>query len=1009
MPKGLSNGVQVKYGSSFHRSLKSITLKPNKTGKEIRKQKETERAQIAALNFEQRQELIEVDHGAETQYQFMDIDCDDNNDYEDIETVYGTFPPGEEALLQSHAGGEAIFQQIFNHFRVRKERVQLAINKWMLQMDRLIDAYLQYKARGPIPVDETCSWPLNVLSFSETGIRMFSHSDDASRGNQTLLKHGYLGSSPESPALAFPLEFLEQFRQIHRVCPRFSFDALSKALSHLHKVPRKKYLRDQLSDAYDAYLAILRGVEERVQKALKREDDWYMKNVCPPCFYKTVGEPPLKYSALGAMDGNNSLKLVDATFQSGTPRTDTRRSTSFRWLTPQQVDRFQDEVENSKKRKSAPIPENSATQSAPSAPTAPVSDMPSTETMDESVPAPPSEFNGDQDGDEDIAWLNVNELEGSAVDDLTKCINACVDRWRAAGPEARKKMFALFAIAGIFISVCRHGHVTVMCDMIRSGELMKYPLAISNHIMDTYGEDYVLGYDIMCAFFKTLQHSSLGAKTVALRLRGVVPAFHGHAHNRECQIGWHPLYVEGVGLEDFEECERTFAKSNNLASITRLSSPFHRQQQIDEHFYFHDLDKHASSGNFIFQNYRQALEKISASTQLLEDLERALKTCGEDYEKYLNDEKEYFLSRKSEPPEVAETVQYMDLLIKLRDVKEERDKAKIEHQKLDYNIVINAYTRPQIALVNRRYNSTHERLLLVEDEVCEYEADHKITERWLPGSKNYEEALVLLSERSYKLALDKLESLVVKRLFELTKLGMSGVGYKLREKISKALRTRAEAIRAALQKYNLAAVQLNPPRARLTWTSVIETVSLAAFDLLRDTRTDIRKLPWAQPANREAMVLYFGIKRAKEEIRRLNVEIVRLLSFMVDEHVDYVRAIRNHIMVAPDLAHELSQQWMQRTRINESIVFKLLKTSHLPGFSGSMFPANRVGRDESLNANETLPVWATHHLGLTRETVEYDEPDSDDDIPRELEGADEHMVDLMERLTTIDVQEMDAE
>jgi hypothetical protein len=85
--------------------------------------------------------------------------------------------------------------------------------------------------------------------------------------------------------------------------------------------------------------------------------------------------------------------------------------------------------------------------------------------MDNSVP----DFDGDQD--EDIAWLNVNELEGSAVDDLAKCINACVDRWRAAGPEARKKMFSLFAIAGIFLSVCRHGHVTVMCDMIRSGEL----------------------------------------------------------------------------------------------------------------------------------------------------------------------------------------------------------------------------------------------------------------------------------------------------------------------------------------------------------------------------------------------------------------------------------------------------------------------------------------------------------------------------------------------------------
>lgn len=125
---------------------------------------------------------------------------------------------------------------------------------------------------------------------------------------------------------------------------------------------------------------------------------------------------------------------------------------------------------------------------------------------------------------------------------------------------------------------------------------MKYPLAITNYLLDTYGPDGSFGYDIMCAFYKTLLQSSLGAKTVALRLRGIVPAFHGHAHNRECQIGWHPLYVEGVGLEDFEECERTFAQSNHLASGTRLSTPFHRQQQIDEHFLFHDLDKHASSG-----------------------------------------------------------------------------------------------------------------------------------------------------------------------------------------------------------------------------------------------------------------------------------------------------------------------------------------------------------------------------------------------------------------------------
>lgn len=125
---------------------------------------------------------------------------------------------------------------------------------------------------------------------------------------------------------------------------------------------------------------------------------------------------------------------------------------------------------------------------------------------------------------------------------------------------------------------------------------MKYPLAAVDRLLNVYGSNICLGYDIMCSFSKTLAKSTLGAKMVALRLHGVVPAFHGHAHNRACQIRWHPMYIEGTGLEDFEECERTFSKSNEVAGVTRLATPFHRQQQIDEHFLFHDEDKHAKSG-----------------------------------------------------------------------------------------------------------------------------------------------------------------------------------------------------------------------------------------------------------------------------------------------------------------------------------------------------------------------------------------------------------------------------
>jgi hypothetical protein len=44
------------------------------------------------------------------------------------------------------------------------------------------------------------------------------------------------------------------------------------------------------------------------------------------------------------MDGNNSLKLVDSAFRAGSVRTDSRSSASRRWISPEEVDIFKDEV-----------------------------------------------------------------------------------------------------------------------------------------------------------------------------------------------------------------------------------------------------------------------------------------------------------------------------------------------------------------------------------------------------------------------------------------------------------------------------------------------------------------------------------------------------------------------------------------------------------------------------------------------------------------------------------------
>jgi hypothetical protein len=132
------------------------------------------------------------------------------------------------------------------------------------------------------------------------------------------------------------------------------------------------------------------------------------------------------------------------------------------------------------------------------------------------------------------------------------------------------------------------------------------------------------------------------------------------------------LYVKGVGLKNFKECERTFCLSNNLATVTQLSTPFHRQQQIDEPFNFHDFDKHVASGELIcsqayqrlmiegnlnFQNYHQATEKIALNEVHLEALKRDLHTSAVDYETYLVQECEHLEQLKCEPPDVVWTVE----------------------------------------------------------------------------------------------------------------------------------------------------------------------------------------------------------------------------------------------------------------------------------------------------------------------------------------------------------------
>lgn len=117
----------------------------------------------------------------------------------------------------------------------------------------------------------------------------------------------------------------------------------------------------------------------------------------------------------------------------------------------------------------------------------------------------------------------------------------------------------------------------------------KYPLAVVNKLLHIFGASLGGGYDIGCQFQTTLERSQLGARARQLNYTSLVGAFHGHAHNRICQLSNLATYTKGIGLEDLEGCERAFSRSNALAPVLRYSSRFHRHQDIM--MYFAHMDK----------------------------------------------------------------------------------------------------------------------------------------------------------------------------------------------------------------------------------------------------------------------------------------------------------------------------------------------------------------------------------------------------------------------------------
>jgi len=195
-------------------------------------------------------------------------------------------------------------------------------------------------------------------------------------------------------------------------------------------------------------------------------------------------------------------------------------------------------------------------------------------------------------------------------------------------------------------------------------------------------------------------------------------------------------------------------------------------------------------------------------------------------------------------------------------------------------------------------------------------------------------------------------------------------------KIANALRARASAVRTALQQYNVFAGKLG--RSKLTWIDITTLISNAEFDLLRDpsNHADNDDRPWTKPARRSAAVLHLEIRRAREEIVRLNVETTRLWTFMADEHVDFTSAISATKSSSPLFAHTIERRALYRAQVHSDMASRLRDLAKLPGFSGSLSVGHAVHRSRKTLAFE-LPSYLQPSITYNTSLEPYEDPDAE--------------------------------
>jgi hypothetical protein len=222
----------------------------------------------------------------------------------------------------------------------------------------------------------------------------------------------------------------------------------------------------------------------------------------------------------------------------------------------------------------------------------------------------------------------------------------------------------------------------------------------------------------------------------------------------------------------------------------------------------------------------------------------------------------------------------------------------------------------------------------------------------------------------------------------------------MRTHIAKALQNRCKAIRNAVKTYNTAAAQLHPPRPPINWESISHINFLEEFNLLHDTRQDIRKKQWSQPAVRELMKLSQRVKCAHEEIERCHIAIRRLYTAIYDEN-NFFRLTLSRLQTGDSLVYGAVHDFTtRRQRVNNLLLSRLNALTSSFNYSGDTSRGVQAGSGSSGDGTGSLGQPPANVGGVSNEH----DGEEDNDEELDAEETDEsvgQLVDYVSDLTLL--------